>query len=82
MIQQAPLNHLMSFLVEALHHSNWHIREEAIQIMIAAMLITSDTKFDFRILLQPLSRLMDDPKSKVRSAFLEAIAVLGSKVGR
>ena len=67
-------------LVKALQDSNWHIREEVVMVLIAAMLM-KEARFEYLGLVGSLARLLDDPRVKIRVASTEALAVLVSVYG-
>mmetsp|Transcript_34183 Transcript_34183/g.59789 ORF Transcript_34183/g.59789 Transcript_34183/m.59789 type:complete len:1228 (+) Transcript_34183:443-4126(+) len=73
---------LMPPLVEGLSNSNWHIREEALHLLIVAMLTSYDNiEYEFGGLIPHFTRLLDDAKPKIRSVSIEALAVLANKIG-
>ena len=65
-------------LCQGLESQNWHIREEIVGLLITAMLL--DVDFDYIELVEPLAKLLDDQKTKIRNLGVEALAVLQSKM--
>lgn len=73
---------MMPPLVEGLCHSNWHVREQALHLLIVSLLTSYDNiEYNFGGLIPHFARLLDDPKPKIRSVAIEALAVLANKIG-
>ena len=68
-------------LVKALEDCSWHIREEVVMVLIAAMLMKV-AKFEYLSLASSFARLLDDPRVKIRVASTEALAVLANLYGQ
>ena len=64
--------------------SNWHIREELLNILIKCFLTSGDpaSEFDPYQILESIIQLFNDQKEKIRNLSLEAIAAFASMGGR
>ena len=71
---------LATELLIGINHENWHIREETINLFIGGMLNGLDFK-DLDLISQ-FVKLLDDEKSKIRQATIEAFAVISKLGGR
>ncbi|CAG9326070.1 unnamed protein product [Blepharisma stoltei] len=82
LLQEMKPRVLFPHLIESLSSNNWHVREETIIVMIAAILLAKeDYEFNFSTLIGPLAKLLDDPKTKIRFVTTEALALLAQKLG-
>jgi hypothetical protein len=72
---------VMYSLTKTLDHSNWHIREESVMMLIFSMLSYSQS-FDFMTTIEKLAKLLDDSRTKIRAVSTEALAVLGHIYGQ
>lgn len=69
-------------LIDALSSSNWHVREEALNVIITAILLAKENyDYDFLSLVLPMAKLLDDPKTKIRFVTIEALTVLANTYG-
>ena len=73
---------IFNHLIDNLKSDNWHIREETVQILLAALLsINEAVNYDFTKLIKPVASLMDDEKAKIRFEACETLAVLSVLYG-
>ncbi|CAG9313161.1 unnamed protein product [Blepharisma stoltei] len=69
-------------LIDALGSNNWHVRHETLNVIIASILLAKENyDYDFLSIIQPLAKLLDDPKTKIRFVTMEVFAVLAQKYG-
>ena len=68
---------IIPLLYQALDSQNWHIREEIVALLISSIIL--GIEYDYSELIEPLSKLLDDPKPKIKQVAIEALAVLQSK---
>lgn len=66
---------------ETLKHRKSGVREEALHIIIAALLTFPSNDFDLAKLCSSVAPTLGDPKRKVRQASLETFAVLAQAMG-
>ncbi|KAJ8045653.1 TOG array regulator of axonemal microtubules protein 1 [Holothuria leucospilota] len=66
---------------ESLRHKKSGVREEALHIIIAALLTFPSNDFDLPKLCDCVAPTLGDPKRKVRQASLETFAVLAQAMG-
>ena len=72
----------LRLLLPYIHHSNSHIREQAINVLIQALLAAPSQPSElYCSLLSTLVLALDDAKPKVKLVALEAIAVLHDAMG-
>jgi hypothetical protein len=82
MIKECKNDTLFPILTSALGSANWHVREEVLLIFITAMLtIDHNIQFDFLTLIQPIAKLLDDEKTKIRFVASETLAVIAHVCG-
>lgn len=71
-------NLMMPSLLQSLESQNWHIKEECTNLIITALLL--NVEFEYSDAIEPLAKLLDDPRPKVRNVSIEAFAVLKTKL--
>ena len=67
----------LPFLLSSLESDNWHIREEVVGLIITSLLLKLD--YDYSEAIEPLAKLLDDSRPKVKTVTMEAFAVLSSQ---
>lgn len=72
---------VIDVLSESLTHKKSGVREEALHIIIAALLTFPSNDFDLPKLCNSVAHTLGDPKRKVRQASLETFAVLAQAMG-
>lgn len=80
-LYQASPNVLFPKLISGLASSNWHIREEVLNVIITAMLNPPKEPYDFLNLAPHIAKLLDDPKTKVRFVATEALVSAVKRCG-
>jgi hypothetical protein len=80
-LYQASPNLLFPKLISGLASSNWHIREEVLNVIITAMLNPPKEPYDFLSLAPHIAMLLDDPKTKVRFVATEALVSAVKRCG-
>ena len=80
-LYQVSPNLLFPKLISGLASSNWHIREEVLNVIITAMLNPPKEPFDFLSLAPHIAKLLDDPKTKVRFVATEALVSAVKRCG-
>jgi hypothetical protein len=82
LINECKADIIFPILVSSLASANWHVREEVMHILITAMLTPNQNyAFDFLKLVEPIARLLDDEKTKIRFVATETLAVLAHACG-
>lgn len=77
------LGKVMSVMVEGLKSSNWHIREEVLNVLLACMLTPDQVHdVDFLEWVPVIVPLIDDDKPKVRFVAQETLAVVSRVCGK
>mmetsp|Transcript_2156 Transcript_2156/g.4433 ORF Transcript_2156/g.4433 Transcript_2156/m.4433 type:complete len:1381 (-) Transcript_2156:85-4227(-) len=71
---------VLEILVRHIRHKNWRVREEIINMIIIASL-TYKKGIDFSTIALDLKEALQDPRARVKSTAVEAIAVIHSIVG-
>ena len=73
-------NNFIALILPYLNNSsNWHIREELLNLLIKSFLRSTDTyEFDSYQILDSILQLFNDNKEKIRNLALEAIAAFAS----
>lgn len=73
-------NNFIALILPYLNNSsNWHIREELLNLLIHCFLSSRDqADFDCYQILDSILQLLNDTKEKIRSLALEAIAAFAS----
>jgi len=70
-------------LIKKLESSNWHEREETLNIFIYSLVAKNVTiYYEFADLIRPVSKLLHDNRSKLRFVALETIAVFAEYCGK
>ncbi|KAK9817952.1 hypothetical protein WJX72_004805 [[Myrmecia] bisecta] len=72
---------VLDSLSGALLHDNWRVREEAINIVIQALLTFSKDEMSLGSIFKSLAQALEDSKDRVRTAAVEAMAVLHAEYG-
>jgi hypothetical protein len=75
LVQELGARCLVPHLMKGLESTNWHIREETLNVFSMAMLLRQD--YNFLKLSIFIARLLDDVKTKVRYTANEALAIIG-----
>jgi CLASP N terminal len=70
-------NAIIPYFSQSLENPNWHVREELVALIVTSMLL--DLEYEYFDLIEPLAKLLDDPKPKIRNVAIEALAVLETK---
>ncbi|OMJ86064.1 hypothetical protein SteCoe_12500 [Stentor coeruleus] len=68
---------IIEALSQGLEIENWHVKEEICGLIIAAVL--SNIPYEYSDLIEPIAKLLDDTRPKVRIVAVEALAVLDNK---
>lgn len=73
-------NNFIALILPYLNNSsNWHIREELLNLLIKCFLKSKDPmEFDAYQILDSILQLFNDTKEKIRNLALEAIAAFAS----
>lgn len=71
-------NFLIPSLYQSLESQNWHIKEESTNLLITAIL--QNVEFEYSEIIEPLAKLLEDPRPKVRNVSVEGFAVLKTKI--
>lgn len=74
-------NNFIALILPYLNNSsNWHIREELLNLLIRCFLVgnTDQSEFDCYQILDSILQLLNDNKEKIRNLALEAIAAFAS----
>ena len=73
-------NNFIALILPYLNNSsNWHIREELLNLLIRCFLSSRDqSEFDCYQILDSILQLLNDTKEKIRSLALEAVAAFSS----
>ncbi|KAA6357529.1 MAG: hypothetical protein EZS28_046944, partial [Streblomastix strix] len=66
----------------SLQHESSHVRLEALNVIIAALLRHENTQINFDELLGHISSILQDPSVKVRKVALDLCAVIQHRIGR
>ena len=83
LLKELRLAKLLPSLLEGLKAANWHLREESLNVLLAAMLVPDLVHdVDFLELVPALTPLVEDEKPKVRYVAQEALAVLSHVCGK
>lgn len=83
LLKELRLAKLLPSLLEGLKAANWHLREECLNVLLAAMLVPDLVHdVDFLELVPALTPLVEDEKPKVRYVAQEALAVLSHVCGK
>ena len=76
-------NNFIALILPYLNNSsNWHIREELLNLLIKCFLTAADpAEFDSYQILDSIIQLFDDNKEKIRNLALEAVAGYATVIG-
>jgi hypothetical protein len=66
---------LFNFFIDSLTNANWHVREEIVSLIVAAIL--GGTEYNYLSLVVPLLNLIDDSRAKVRFVTYECLSLIG-----
>lgn len=72
---------VLEVLTSSLQHKNSRVREEAVNVVIAALLTFPSSDFDLPELTRAIAPSLVDSKRRVRQAALEAFAVISQAMG-
>lgn len=73
---------IISYLLEKLHDTNWHVREEILYLIIYTIQVRNHKfYYDFLNIVTPVSTLLNDSKSKIRFVALETLRVIAEECG-
>ena len=72
---------ILKVLTSSLQHRNSGVREEALNVVIAALLTFPSSDFDLPELTRAIAPALVDSKRRVRQAALEAFAVISQAMG-
>jgi hypothetical protein len=61
--------------VDSLASTNWHVREELVSLIVAAVL--GGIEYNYITLVVPLLNLIDDGRAKVRFVAYEGLSLIG-----
>lgn len=81
LMQNVSPEEVIRFLEGNLKHRNSRVREEALNVIIAALLTFPSNKFDLPQITSYVAPALVDPKSRVRHAALEVFAVISQLMG-
>ncbi|XP_021373812.1 TOG array regulator of axonemal microtubules protein 1-like isoform X3 [Mizuhopecten yessoensis] len=81
MMQSYQAKPVLSVLCENLQHRNSRIRQETLNIVIAALLTFPSYDFDLPKICQVVAPILTDSKRQVRQAALECLAVIAQAMG-
>lgn len=73
---------VLCVMLENLRHKASRVRQEMINIVIAALLLFPSDEFDLCALCKEIVPLLIDPKRTVRRAALECVAVIAQEMGQ
>lgn len=83
LLKELRLAKLLPSLLDGLKAANWHLREESLNVLLAAMLVPDLVHdVDFLELVPAITPLVDDEKPKVRYVAQEALSVLSHVCGK
>ncbi|XP_071481973.1 TOG array regulator of axonemal microtubules protein 1-like, partial [Diadema antillarum] len=81
LMQVAGSKAVVHAVSELKNHRKSGVREEALNVIIAALLTFPSYDFDLPMLCRTLSQCLNDPKRRIRQASLELFAVLAQAMG-
>ncbi|KAM9294296.1 TOG array regulator of axonemal microtubules protein 1, partial [Gastrophryne carolinensis] len=81
LMKGAGPSRVLSALLQNLGHKNSRVREEVVNVCIAALLTYPSEDFDLPLLASEIAPCLVDGKRRVRHAALEAFAVLAASIG-
>ncbi|XP_069117055.1 TOG array regulator of axonemal microtubules protein 1-like isoform X2 [Argopecten irradians] len=81
MMQSYQAKPVLGILCENLQHRNSRIRQETLNIVIAALLTFPSYDFDLPKICQVVAPVLTDSKRQVRQAALECLAVIAQAMG-
>lgn len=81
LMQNISPNKVLFFLKDNIKHRNSRVREETLNVFIAALLTFPSNKFDLPQVTSYIAPALMDTKSRVRHAALEAFAVINQVLG-
>ncbi|XP_033734245.1 TOG array regulator of axonemal microtubules protein 1-like isoform X1 [Pecten maximus] len=81
MMQSYQAKPVLAVLCENLQHRNSRIRQETLNIVIAALLTFPSYDFDLPKICQVVAPVLTDSKRQVRQAALECLAVIAQAMG-
>ena len=83
LVKELRLAKILPYLLDGLGDKNWHMREECLNVLLAAMLVPDQAhNVDFLELVPAITPLIDDEKPKVRYVAQECLAVLALVCGK
>lgn len=73
---------LFPFFLEGLQSENWHIREGCLMLIMATILEQNKKYYyDYISIVNKISRLLSDPKAKIKQVAIETLAVIANIEG-
>lgn len=81
MMQSHSAKPVLSVICENLQHKNSKVRQETLNIIIAALLTFPSYAFDLPVVCQLVAPTLTDSKRQVRQAALECLAVIAQAMG-